>query len=257
MPIHPTALVDPKAELATDIEIGAFSVIGPNVQIGAGNKIASHAVIDGHTTIGCNNVIHSFCSLGSAPQDKKYNGESTCLEIGNGNTFFQGITISLGTVQDVGVTRIGDDNWLMAYVHIAHDCQVGSHTIFANAVTLGGHVHVGDYAILGGLTAIHQFCIVGEHVMAGGGSIIVQDVPPFVMTSGNHASASGVNSEGLRRRGFSNDAIKAIKQAYRILYRQGMSYDEAKAAILANLDKYPELQPFSDFFQQSSRGIIR
>ena len=257
MTIHPTALVDPQAELAADVEVGAFSIIGPHVRLAAGCKIAPHVLIAGHTTLGANNTVHSFCSLGSAPQDKKYKGEPTRLEIGDGNTFFQGMTVSLGTAQDVGVTRIGDDNWFMAYAHIAHDCQVGSHTIFANAVTLGGHVHVGDYAILGGLAAVHQFCVVGEHVMAGGGSIIVQDVPPYVMTSGNHASPSGVNSEGLRRRGFSAEAINMVRRAYKQLYRQGMTYEEAKAAILADLDGHPELQPFADFFARATRGIIR
>ncbi|WP_148715643.1 acyl-ACP--UDP-N-acetylglucosamine O-acyltransferase [Chitinolyticbacter meiyuanensis] len=255
--IHPTALVDLKAELADDIEIGPYAVVGAGVRIGAGTKVAAHVVIDGITEIGERNTFHAGSHIGCAPQDKKYAGEPTSLVIGNGNTFFQNITLSTGTVQDQGVTHIGDDNWFMAYAHVGHDCNIGSHTIFANSVTLGGHVNVGDWAILGGLSAIHQFCTIGAHAMAGGGSIIVQDLPPFVICEGNRAVARGINSEGLKRRGFTTDAISNVKRAYKQLYREGLSYDDARAQIEARVDEQPELQPFADFFALSQRGIIR
>ncbi|GLS04120.1 acyl-[acyl-carrier-protein]--UDP-N-acetylglucosamine O-acyltransferase [Chitiniphilus shinanonensis] len=255
--IHPTAIVDPKAELAADVVVGPYALIGPNVRIGAGCEVGPHVVIDGVTEIGARNRFHPFGNIGCAPQDKKYHGEPTRLEIGEGNTFFQSVTVSVGTVQDQGVTRIGDDNWFMAYMHIGHDCQVGSHTTFANSVTLGGHVHVGDWAVLGGLAAIHQFCVIGAHAMAGGGSIIVQDLPAFVICEGNRASARGVNAEGLKRRGFDATQIAAVKRAYKTLYREGLSYDDARAQIEARAAEESALQPFVDFFALSQRGIIR
>ncbi|BCL75187.1 acyl-[acyl-carrier-protein]--UDP-N-acetylglucosamine O-acyltransferase [Jeongeupia sp. HS-3] len=255
--IHPSALVDARAELAEGVEIGPFAVIGPDVRIGTGSVVGAGVQIEGVTRIGSNNRFHPHSHIGCAPQDKKYKGEPTALDIGDGNTFFQSMTISVGTVQDKGVTRIGDNNWFMAYAHIGHDCTVGNNTIFANAVTLGGHVDVADWAILGGLSAIHQFCSIGAHAMAGGGSIIVQDLPPYVICEGNRAIARGINTEGLKRRGFSAEAISRVKQAYRQLYRLGLTYDDARARIEADAAGAPELQAFVDFFAVSQRGILR
>lgn len=255
--IHPTALVDSKAQIAADVNIGPYSIIGPNVSLGAGTIVEAHCVIEGHSDIGENNVFHPFCSVGSVPQDKKYNGEPTRLIIGKGNTFFQNVTISTGTAQDRGVTVVGDNNWIMAYAHIAHDCIVGNNVIMANNATLAGHVSIGDFVILGGLTAVHQFCVIGEHAMAGGGSIIVQDLPPFVMCEGNRASARSINIEGLKRRGFSADEISAVKKAYKALYRDGLSYDDAVNLIRDEAHTQPVLKCFVDFFDHSKRGIVR
>jgi UDP-N-acetylglucosamine acyltransferase len=257
MAIHPTAIVDPKAELADDVEIGAYSIVGANVTIDAGTWVGPHVVLEGHTSIGKNNRIFQFCSLGAAPQDKKYAGEPTRLEIGDNNTIREFCTFSTGTVQDVGVTRLGNDNWIMAYVHLAHDCQVGSHTIFANNATLAGHVHVGDWVILGGFTSVHQFSVIGDHAMTAFASAVAQDVPPFVMAAGNRAKPSGINAEGLKRRGFSAEGIRAIKNAYKALYRQGLSFEDARAEIERDAASVPELEPFLRFFSQSERGIIR
>ncbi len=255
--IHPTAIVSSSAELGDNVQIGPYAIIGDHVRIGSGSRVGAHAVIDGHTSLGENNVIHAHASIGCAPQDKKYRNEPTRLTIGDGNTFFQSVTVAVGTAQDEGLTSIGDDNWLMAYAHIGHDCRIGSHTIFANSATLGGHVHVHDYAILGGLSAVHQFCVIGAHAMAGGGSIIVQDLPPFTICEGNRAIARGINSEGLKRRGYSAEQILAIKRAYKLLYRAGVSYDEAVASIREAALSESALQPFIDFFALSSRGILR
>jgi UDP-N-acetylglucosamine acyltransferase len=257
MAIHSTAIVDPQAKIAADVEIGAYSIIGPNVEIGAGCWIGPHVVIEGHTTLGRNNRVFQFCSLGAAPQDKKYAGEPTRLEIGDNNTIREFCTFNLGTSQDVGVTRVGNDNWIMAYVHLAHDCQVGNHTIFANNATLAGHVHIGDWVILGGFTSVHQFSVVGDHAMTAFASAVTQDVPPFVMAAGNRAVPAGINSEGLKRRGFTPEAIRAIKNAYKALYRQGLSYDEAKAAVLQAASEQEAMEPFVRFFAASARGIIR
>jgi len=255
--IHPTALIDPRATLAENVKVGAYSIVGPDVTIASGTVIESHCVIEGQTQIGKNNVFHSFCSVGCVPQDKKYAGEPTRLLIGDGNTFFQNVTISLGTSQDRGETSIGNDCWIMAYAHIAHDCIVGNHVILANNATLAGHVVVGNYAILGGLTAVHQFCVIGEHAMAGGGSIIVQDLPPFVMCEGNRATARSINIEGLKRRGFTADEIASVKKAYKTLYREGVSYDIAVQSIREQSQNQPVLQCFVDFFDHSKRGIVR
>lgn len=255
--IHPTALVDLSASIADNVIIGAYSMVGPNVTIASGTVVESHCVIEGHTQIGENNTFHSFCSVGCVPQDKKYNAEPTRLTIGNGNTFFQNVTISIGTSQDRGLTSIADNCWIMAYAHIAHDCIVGSNVILANNATLAGHVSVGDYAILGGLTAVHQFCVIGEHAMAGGGSIIVQDLPPFVMCEGNRATARSINIEGLKRRGFSLDEIASVKKAYKTLYREGTSYEVAVNLIREQAVFMPVLQCFVNFFDQSKRGIVR
>ncbi|NDV12628.1 acyl-ACP--UDP-N-acetylglucosamine O-acyltransferase [Crenobacter caeni] len=257
MAIHPTAIVDARAKIADDVEIGAYSIIGPDVEIGAGSWVGPHVVIEGHTRIGRGNRIFQFCSLGAAPQDKKYAGEPTRLEIGDNNTIREFCTFNLGTAQDIGVTRVGDDNWIMAYVHLAHDCQVGNKTIFANNTTLAGHVHVGDWVILGGFTSVHQFTVIGEHAMTAFASAVTQDVPPFVMAAGNRAEPAGINSEGLKRRGFSPEAIRAVKNAYKALYRKGLTLDEAKAEIGALTAAQPELAAFDRFFAQSARGIIR
>lgn len=259
--IHPTALVDPQARLADGVSVGPYAVIGPHVSVGTGTTIGAHCVIEGHTRIGENNRIWQFCSLGAVPQDKKYAGEPTELVIGNGNTIREFCTFNIGTVQDGGVTRIGDDNWIMAYVHIAHDCQVGSHTIMANNATLGGHVHVGDWVFVGGLTGVHQFVKIGAHAMAGFASAVTQDVPPFVMVDGNPLAVRGLNLEGLRRRGFSAERIAAVKQMHRLLYRQGKTFEEAKAAIAALAGEHPQAQDdialMSAFLAASSRGIAR
>lgn len=258
MAIHPSAIVDPKASIASDVEIGAYSIIGPDVSIDSGTWVGPHVVIEGHTSIGKNNRIFQFTSLGAIPQDKKYAGEPTRLEIGDNNTIREFCTFNIGTAQDVGVTRLGNNNWIMAYVHLGHDCQVGSNTIFANNATLAGHVHIGDWVILGGFTSVHQFTIIGDHAMTAFASAVAQDVPPYVMAHGNRAVPSGINAEGLKRRGFTPEQIRNIRNVYKSLYRQGLSYDEAKQGILAEAQKgQPELEPFVRFFNASERGIIR
>ena len=255
--IHPTAIVDPAAAIGGGVTIGAYAVIGPFVSIGDGCSIGPHTVITGHTRLGTNNQVYQFSSIGGPPQDKKYRDEPTRLEIGNNNTIREFCTLNTGTVQDVGVTRIGDDNWIMAYVHIAHDCQIGNRTIFANNAQLAGHVHIGDDAILGGFTLVHQFCRVGAHCITGLGTVVLQDIPPYVKASGNPVHPYGINSEGLRRRGFSNDAINAIKRAYRTLYRSGLTLEEAKSELGAQTAEAPEVQRLVDFLDVASRGIVR
>lgn len=255
--IHPTALVDARAELAENVVVGPYAIVGPHVTIGPGCEVGAHCVIEGHTTIGARNRFFPFCAIGLAPQDKKYRGEPTRLIIGNGNTFREYCTVNTGTVQDRGVTEIGDDNWIMAYVHIAHDCVVGSHTIFANNATLGGHVQVGDWAILGGFSGVHQFVRVGAHSFCGVGTVLTQDLPPYVTVAGNPAAPHGINSEGLRRRGFSSETIAAIRRAYKTLYRQGLSLKEATAAIAEASQQHPELALLVDFLRLPGRGIVR
>jgi len=259
--VHPTAIVDPGAELDADVEIGPFCVIGPKVVVGAGTRVESHTVLQGVTRIGRDNVIAPFCSVGGPPQDKKYAGEPTELEIGDGNTIREYTTIHTGTVQDIGVTRIGSKNWLMAYVHIAHDCVVGDNTIFANNAQLAGHVAVGDWAILGGMTGVHQFVKIGAHAMTAGGTILLQDLPPYVMGAGNPAGARGMNVEGLRRRGFSAEAITALRQAYKTVYRDGLTLTDAIERLRAQCDETPEhaahLQLLLQFLRDSQRGILR
>lgn len=255
--IHPTAIIDPGATLAPDVEVGAYSIIGKDVVIGAGTVVGAHVTIEGPTVIGEQNHIYQFSSLGAAPQDKKYAGEPTRLEIGNRNTIREFCTLNRGTIQDVGVTKIGDDNWIMAYVHVAHDCQVGNHTIFANNSSLAGHVHVADHAILGGFTLIHQFCKVGSHVITAVGSVVFKDIPPYVTASGYDAQPHGINSEGLKRRGFSSDRITAIKRAYKTLYRNSLTLEEAKAELSTQLAANPDIGILLDFLQTSTRGIIR
>jgi UDP-N-acetylglucosamine acyltransferase len=259
--IHPTAIVEPGAEIHATAEIGAFSIIGPNVVIGARTRVGPHVVIDGKTSIGEDNVFYQFSSIGAPPQDKKYAGEPTRLEIGDRNTIREFCTFNRGTVQDVGVTRLGNDNWMMAYVHLAHDCQIGNNTIFANNAQLAGHVQVGDWAIMGGFSNVHQFCKIGAHAMVGMSTSLTQDVPPYVILSGNPAQAHGINSEGLKRRGFSREAITAVRNAYKVLYKSGLTLEEAKAALEAQEQSEPEfaveLKLIRDFLQNVSRGIVR
>ena len=255
--IHATALIHPNAKLAADVEVGAYSIIGEHVEIGPGTVVGPHVVINGHTRIGAHNRIFQFCSLGEVPQDKKYADEPTRLEIGDYNTIREFCTFNLGTAQDVGVTRLGSHNWIMAYVHLAHDCQVGNHTIFANNAQLAGHVEVGDYAILGGFTVVHQFVRIGAHIITGMGTILLQDVPPYMLVSGNPSAPHGINSEGLKRRGYSSASIMAIKRAYKTLYKSGLSLADARAAIAQLLVEHAELQPLADFLANSERGIVR
>ncbi len=255
--IDPRAIVHPGARLAAGVSVGPFATIGEHVTIGAGTSIGSHAVIEGHTTIGRDNRIYSFAAIGGDPQDKKYAGEPTRLEIGDRNTIREFCTFSTGTVQDTGVTRMGNDNWVMAYVHLAHDCVVGNHTILANSVQLAGHVHVDDWAILGGCTGVHQFVRVGAHTMIGGGTMLRQDVPPYVMAEGNPAAARGINAEGLKRRGFDADAIGAIREAFRTLYRANLTLAEARAEIGRAAAASPSLVPIVAFLEQVTRGIVR
>jgi UDP-N-acetylglucosamine acyltransferase len=259
--IHPTALIDPNAQLHPSVSVGAFSMIGPHVIIGADTIVGPHCVIDGHTDIGQGNHFYRFCSVGGIPQDKKYAGEPTRLEMGDRNMIREYVTINTGTIQDVGVTRLGSDNWVMAYVHIAHDCQIGSHTILANGVQMGGHVHIGDWAIVGGLAAVHQFGKIGAHSMTGGQSALHMDIPPYVMGSGNPCIPVGINVEGLKRRGFSPESISALRDAYKLIYRRGLSLSDACNEIRDRQQKEPDvsaaLQPLLDFVESSARGIIR
>lgn len=255
--IHPSAIVHPGAKLGQNVHIGPYSIIGEHVEIGDNTRIGPHVVIEGHTRIGCDNEIFQFCSIGARPQDKKYDAEPTRLEIGDRNTIREYCSFNVGTAQDAGVTRIGNDNWIMAYVHVAHDCQVGNHTIFANNATLAGHVHVGDWAILGGFTGVHQFVRIGAHSFCGVGTVLLQDLPPYVTVSGSPAQPHGINSEGLRRRGFSSASIMAIKRAYRTLYRSGLKLDEARDKIAEIAAEHQEVGIFLDFIAHSARGIVR
>ena len=257
MSIHPTAIVHPGAQIAPDADVGAYSVIDEHVTVGPGTRIGHHCVISGRTRLGRNNKIASFVSLGGPPQDKKYGGEPTALEIGDDNSIREFCTFNTGTVQDVGTTRLGSRNWIMAYVHLAHDCQVGNDTIFANNAQLAGHVHVGDFAILGGFTLAHQFVKIGAHSITGLGTVLLQDLPPFVMVSGNPASTHGINSEGLRRRGFSVQSIEELRRAYKTLYRSGLSFEEAKKALELQAVNNDDIRNLVDFLARVTRGIIR
>ncbi|MBN8474690.1 acyl-ACP--UDP-N-acetylglucosamine O-acyltransferase [Sulfuritalea sp.] len=257
MGIHPTAIVHPSAKLGRGVVVGPYSVVGEHVEIGDHSVIGPHVVVTGHTMIGSDNRIFQFCSIGEQPQDKKYAGEPTRLEIGDRNTIREFCTFNCGTAQDSGVTRLGNDNWIMAYVHLAHDCQVGDNTIFANNAQLAGHVRVGDWAILGGFTVVHQFVRIGAHSITAMGTILLQDLPPFVMAAGNPAEPRSINAEGLKRRGFSPTAIAAIKRAYKTLYKAGMKLDEARAALEAESLTVPELSVLAGFLVASGRGIVR
>ena len=255
--IHPTALVDPKAELAADVSVGAYTLIGPEVTVGTGTTIGPHVVIEGRTRIGRNNRVWQFASLGAAPQDKKYAGEPTRLIIGDRNTIREFCTFSRGTTQDLGETVMGDDNWIMAYVHVAHDCVIGSNTIMANNTTLAGHVHVGDWVIFGGFSGAHQFCKIGAHAFLGMYCGVNRDVAAYTMVSGQPAVARGINSEGLKRRGFSAEQIRNIKNAYRITFRKGKRKDEAIDEIAELATTQPELELFLDSLRSSERGLTR
>lgn len=255
--IHPQAVVDSAAELADGVEVGPFSVIGPQVSIDAGTVIGPHVVIEGPTRIGRDNHIHPFASVGGAPQDRKYGGETTELVIGDRNTIREGVTLNRGTVQDRGRTTVGDDNWIMAYVHIAHDCEVGNHTIFANNAALAGHVRVEDHAILGGFTLVHQFCAIGAHAFTAFGSVIGKDVPPYMMVSGHPAHVHGLNSEGLKRHGLDNDGLRALKQAYRVLYRSGLALEQALQQLETEQGGDARVQHLLAFLRHQTRGIVR
>jgi len=255
--IDARALVSSEAELASDVSVGPFSIIGPRVQIGPRTVVGPHVVINGPITIGADNRIFQFASIGDAPQDKKYQGEPTRLEIGDRNVFRESCTVNRGTTHDQGVTRIGSDNLFMAYAHVAHDCVVGDNTVFANCAALGGHVEIGDWAILGGLTAVHQFTKIGAHAFLAGGAIVTRDVPPYVMVAGNPAAPHSVNSEGLKRRGFTEEQIRHIRDAYRIVYRSDLKLAEALARLAPQTDGRPEIRAFVDFINASTRSLVR
>ena len=259
--VHSTAIVDPQAELDSTVSVGAYAVIGPHVKVGGGTTIGPHCVIEGRTTIGSDNRIFQFSSLGAIPQDKKYAGEPTELVIGDRNTIREFCTFNLGVPGAGGVTRVGHDNWIMAYTHIAHDCLVGSHTTLANNTTLAGHVELGDWVTVGGLVGIHQFVKVGAHAMVGFATAVSQDVPPFMLVDGNPMAVRGFNVVGLRRRGFSAARIAAVKQMHRFIYRQGRTLEDARAAIDALATELPEAAPdvamMSTFLAGSTRGIAR
>ena len=261
--IHSTAIIHDGAQLHESVKVGAYSIIGPEVIIGEGTTVGEHCIIDGRTIIGKNNTFYRFCSVGGIPQDKKYDNEDTALEIGDGNMFREFVTINTGTVQDSGTTRLGNNNWIMAYVHIAHDCQLGNEIVMSNGIQLAGHIHIGDWAIIGGLAAAHQFTNIGAHSMTGGMSAIRQDIPPYVLGAGQPYKPAGVNSEGLRRRGYTATQIQAIKEAYKYIYLRSLKIEEAVAAI-RNMQENSEkdiadvLEPFVDFFDKSSsRGVGR
>ena len=261
--IHPTALVDAGAELDSTVEVGPYTVIGPHVRMGAGTRVGAHCVIEGHTTIGRDNHIFQFNSLGAIPQDKKYAGEPCELVIGDRNTVREFCTFNIGTATDAGVTRIGDDNWIMAYVHLAHDCQIGNHTIFANNTQLAGHVHVGDWVILGGFTVVHQFCRLGAHSFTAMNSLLFADLPPFVMCQGQPAEARSMNYEGLRRRGFSPERVQVVKAMHKALYRDNLTLAQAMERMATLALEHPasaqDVALMNDFLRAGSdkRGIVR
>lgn len=255
--IHPTAIIDPGASLARGVTVGPYSVIGPKVEIGEESWVGSHVVLEGPMRIGRRNKLFHFCSIGAPPQDKKYAGEPTAVEIGDDNVIREYVTISRGTKQDIGVTRLGNENWIMAYSHIAHDCQIGSKTIFANGCQLAGHVTIGDWVILGGMTLVHQFVHIGAHAFTGMGSSLSQDVPPFIMAAGPMARPIGINAEGLKRRGFTPEAIAGLKKAYRTLYRGGLGFEEAKRELETQARECAPVRDLLDFLSRSKRGFIR
>ncbi len=255
--IDSRAIVDASAKIASDVEVGPWSIIGPDVEIGEGTVIGPHVVIRGPSRIGRHNRIFQFASIGEECQDKKYAGEPTRLEVGDHNIFREGVTVHRGTIQDKSLTRIGSHNLFMANTHVAHDCMVGDHVILANNAALAGHVHVGDHAILGGFTAVHQFCHIGAHVMCGAGSVVLKDIPAYVMATGNTAKPHGINTEGLRRRGYSPEALRTLRQAYKVVYRQRLTLEQALEQLVQMRDSCPELQLLIDSLQASTRGIIR
>jgi UDP-N-acetylglucosamine acyltransferase len=255
--IHPTAQVAPGARLADDVVVGAFAIVGPEVEVGPGTSIAPHALVTGRTRLGARNRVFQFASVGDVPQDRKYGGEPTRTVLGDDNVVREFVSIHAGTAQDRGETTIGNGNWLLAYTHVAHDCVIGNFTTFSNNAQLAGHVHVDDYATLGGFVGVHQFCRIGAHAMVAAGSVVLQDVPPYVTAAGYPAKPAGTNNEGLRRRGFSAADIAKVKRAYRILYRDGLSLEDAKAALSREARETPVLAPLVAFLESSNRGIVR
>jgi len=255
--IHPTAIVSPGARLGAEVVVGPYAVLGDGVEVGDRTRIDSHAVVQGPTRIGADNRLHPFASIGGEPQDKKYDGSLTRLEIGDRNVIREYCTFHRGTPDGGEITRIGDDNWIMAYVHVAHDCQVGSNTVMANCATLAGHVTVDDFVVLGAFTVVHQFCALGRYAFTAMGSVVLKDVPPYVTVGGNAASAHGINREGLRRAGFAPETIRDLHRAYRLVYRNGLRVPEALERLEAMRAGCPEVVPFIDFLAASSRGIVR
>ncbi len=255
--IHPSAVIDPGARLAEDVHVGPWCCIGADVDIASGTRLDSHVVVQGPTRIGPDNHFHAFSSIGGDPQDKKYAGERSRLEIGARNVVREYCTLNRGTEHGGGVTRIGDDNWIMAYCHVAHDCQVGSHVVMANGSTLAGHVEIGDHATCGAFTVIHQFCKIGAHAFTAMGTVVLKDVPPFVMVSGNSARVHGLNTEGLRRRGFSADAIRSLRAAYKVIYRQALTVEQALERLSEDGADSPEVMTLVAFVRNATRGIVR
>lgn len=255
--IHPTALIDPAAKLGNNVSVGAYSIIGADVEIGDDTTIGPHVVIEGPTKIGRENRIWQFASLGAAPQDKKFHGENSRLEIGDRNVIREFVTFNRGTEDGSGLTRIGNDNWLMAYVHVAHDCEVGNNAIFSNASSLAGHVKVDDWVILGGFTLVHQFCQIGAHAFTAMGAIINRDVPPYVTVAGSFAAPKGINTEGLRRRGYSKERIMSIKRAYRTLYMSGLPLSDARSELARAAEEAPDVRLMLDFIERSQRSLVR
>lgn len=255
--IHPTAIVASDAEIDPSVEIGPYAVIGAGVAIGAGTRIGPHAVVQGPTHLGRDNRVFQFASIGDAPQDLKYAGEPTRLEVGDRNVFRESVTINRGTTHDRGVTKIGDDNLFMAYSHVAHDCTVGNRCVLANCATLGGHVEVGDWVIMAGFAGVHQFCKIGAHAFLANNAAVTRDIPPYVMAVGQPARAHSVNSEGLKRRGFSAEQIRHIRDAYRVLFRSGRKFEEAVEAVRHLAASQPEIVPFVEFIARSERGLAR
>lgn len=255
--IDPRALVDPSAEIDSSVTVGAYAVIGANVVIGADTYIAPHAMVQGPSVIGARNKIFQFASLGDAPQDKKYAGEPTRLEVGDDNVFRESCTVNRGTTKDRGVTQVGNDNLFMAYSHVAHDCVVGDHCVFANTATLGGHVDVGDWVIFAGFSGVHQFCKIGAHAFIGNNTAVTRDVPPYLMVTGRPAEPHSINSEGLKRRGFTPEQIRNLKNAFRMLYRSDLKLEEATQRLAALVPEQPELRIFVDFLGTTTRSIVR
>jgi UDP-N-acetylglucosamine acyltransferase len=255
--IHPTALVDAAATLGDDVDVGPYSIVGPEVIVGTGTRIGPHVVITGRTTIGARNRIFQFASVGDIPQDRKYGGEPTITTLGDDNVVREFVTIHAGTAQDRGATSIGNGNWFLAYTHVAHDCVVGNFTTFSNNAQIAGHVTIGDWVVLGAYAGVHQFCRIGAHAMLAAGAIVLQDVPPYVTAAGYPAKPAGTNSEGLRRRGFSAADIATVRRAYKTLYRNGLSLEEARAALSDAAREAPLLAPLVEFIADSARGIVR
>ena len=255
--IHATAIVAPDAILGEGVEIGAYCVIGPGVEIGPRTRVGAHAMIHCHTRLGADNIVHPFASVGDAPQDKKYKGEPTRLEVGDRNVIREFVTLNRGTAKDRGVTTIGNDNLFMSYSHVAHDCVVGNQCVLANSSTLGGHVVLGDWVIMGGFAAIHQFCKVGAHAFLANNAAVTRDVPPYIMAVGGPAKPHSINAEGLKRRGFTPEQIRNLRNAYRVLYRSGLRLEDAIKQLQEAASTQPEVQALVDFIPQSTRSLVR